>query len=200
MTRIIGGRAGGRSLATPRGPATRPTSDRVREALFSILQARAEIEGAQVLDLYAGSGALGLEAASRGARRVDLVEQDRAAARLIAQNARRLGLAEEVHVHAMAVRSFAARPAPGPADLVLADPPYPMSEGDVAADLGALAAGEWMGPETTLVLERSRRSPEPAWPTGWERLELRTYGDTTLWFVLGGAGPGQDQLTAPPDC
>ncbi|MFZ1372797.1 MAG: RsmD family RNA methyltransferase, partial [Nostocoides sp.] len=76
MTRIIGGRAGGRSLATPRGPATRPTSDRVREALFSILQARAEIEGAQVLDLYAGSGALGLEAASRGARRVDLVEQD----------------------------------------------------------------------------------------------------------------------------
>lgn len=208
MTRIIGGRAGGRTLATPRGSATRPTSDRVREALFSILVARDLIAGARVLDLYAGSGALGLEAASRGAATVTLVEEHRATARLIASNATALGLPADVVT--ATVRGFAERAgiraastgAGGTAyDLVFADPPYPLAEADLAGDLAALVAGGVVAPGATLVIERSSRSPEPSWPAGLIATGERRYGETTLWFAVADDVPGAQLLGSDaPEC
>ncbi len=180
MTRIIGGSAGGRRLSAPRGSATRPTSDRVREALFSLLASRGLPEGVAVLDAYAGSGALGLEAASRGAARVVCVESHRATARLIEANARELGLA--VEVRATTVAQFAALPRT-PFGLVLADPPYPMREDDLAADLGALSGAGLLDAGALLVVERSSRSPEPLWPAGVHPEGVRRYGETVLWLA-----------------
>lgn len=186
MTRIIAGVAGGRTLRTPPGAGTRPTSDRVREAVFSALDARDVVRGSRVLDLYAGSGALGLEAASRGAASVVLVESDRRAADVIASNARDLGL-PGVRVERSTVLTVLAGD-PGPqdaADLVLADPPYDVGEADLAAVLARLAAG-WLAPGGLLVLERATRSPEPAWPPGFERSgTARRYGETTVWLAHG---------------
>ena len=195
MTRIIGGTAGGRRLQTPRGDRTRPTSDRVREALFSAVESWAgSWAGLRVVDLYAGSGALGLEARSRGAERVTLVEHDRPTARLIATNARTLGM-DGVEVRAEKVRGALDR---GPSeredgdrehDLVLADPPYPMGEEELARDLEALPG--WLAPGALVVLERSSRSPEPRWPEGVTTLRSRRYGETTLWYGLAASpGPG----------
>lgn len=179
MTRIIAGSAGGRSLKVPSGSGTRPTSDRVREALFSSLDARGAVDGAAVLDLYAGSGALGLEAASRGASRVVLVESDRRASALISANARALGLRADVA--ARTVESFLAGPATA-FDLVLIDPPYPLSEEDLASVLGAVADG-WLSEDALVVVERSSRSPEPTWPPQWEQTGRKSYGETVLWFA-----------------
>ena len=135
MTRIIGGTAGGRRLETPRGQTTRPTSDRVREALFSAIESRTgSLDGLRFLDLYAGSGAVGLEAWSRGAGVVTMVEQDRRTAALIARNAATLGFSR-ARVVATSVASFLASPPAAPYDVVFADPPYPMSDQDVDADL-----------------------------------------------------------------
>ncbi len=182
MTRIIAGLAGGRTLRTPPGPGTRPTSDRVREALFSALTARDLLAGAAVLDLYAGSGALGLEAASRGARRVDLVESDRRATQTIRANIAALAL-PGVAVHAGSVATWLARPAPTAYDLVLLDPPYDLAEDALAADLGALVGGGWLAGEGLVVVERSSRSPEPAWPAGLTAEPARRYGETVLWLA-----------------
>ena len=189
MTRVIAGSAGGRRLRTPRGEKTRPTSDRVREALFSALEARGEAwSGLRVLDLYAGSGALGLEARSRGAAALTAVEHDRATARLVAANAQSLGLDRGpggdavVEVVTGTVGTVLDR-GPGersPFDLVLADPPYPLGETDLARDLQALP--DWLAPYSLVVLERSARSPEPPWPTGLETARSRRYGETVLWY------------------
>lgn len=184
MTRIIAGTAGGRTLRTPPGSGTRPTSDRVREALFSALDARDAVRGSRVLDLYAGSGALGLEAASRGASFVVLVESDRRAAEVIGRNVGDLGL-EGVRVTRATVEAALA-PAPGPsdtADLVLVDPPYDVDEATLGAVLARLAAG-WLAPGGLVVVERSTRSPEPTWPPGIERTgKPRKYGETTIWLA-----------------
>lgn len=189
MTRVIAGSAGGRRLRTPRGERTRPTSDRVREALFSALEARwGAWAGLRVLDLYAGSGALGLEARSRGAAALLAVEHDRATARLVAANARDLGLDRDpgggkaVEVVTGAVGTVLDRgPGERPAyDLVLADPPYPLPEADLARDLAALPG--WLAPDALVVLERSSRSPEPPWPPGLEVERSRRYGETVLWY------------------
>lgn len=184
MTRVIAGVAGGRTLRTPPGSGTRPTSDRVREALFSALDARDAVHGARVLDLYAGSGALGLEAASRGASSVVLVESDRRAADVIARNVRDLDLPGIRVVRATVAAALAPDPGPSDAaDLVLVDPPYDVDEPSLAAVLARLAAG-WLAPVGLVVVERSTRSPEPTWPTGIERSgKPRTYGDTTVWFA-----------------
>ena len=184
MTRIIAGVAGGRSLRTPPGSGTRPTSDRVREALFSALDARDAVRGSRVLDLYAGSGALGLEAASRGAASVVLVETDRRAADVIGRNAADLGLAGVRVVRSTGGAALAADPGPSDAaDLVLVDPPYEVDEVALAAVLRRLAAG-WLAPGGLVVVERSTRSPEPAWPPGVERAgKARKYGETTVWFA-----------------
>ena len=182
MTRIIGGSAGGRRITTPRGSATRPTSDRVREALFSAVESWCgSLHGLRFLDLYAGSGAVGLEAWSRGAGVVTLVEHDRRTASLIGQNARSLGFAR-ADVVAGPVSTMLRRPPAAPYDVVFLDPPYEMGEDELAADLAALADHGWLVPGALVVVERSARSPEPAWPSLLGDPRERRYGETVLWY------------------
>jgi 16S rRNA (guanine966-N2)-methyltransferase len=182
MTRVIAGTAGGRTLRTPPGSGTRPTSDRVREALFSALDARGAVRGARVLDLYAGSGALGIEAASRGAAEVVLVESDRRAADVAARNVRDLGLAGVRVARRDVVAHLRGEPG-GPVDLVLLDPPYDVGEEALGSLLQRLADG-WLAEDATVVVERSSRSPEPTWPAALERTDRpRRYGETTVWVA-----------------
>lgn len=191
MTRIIGGAAGGRRLATPRGAQTRPTSDRVREALFSAIEAWCgSLQGLRFLDLYAGSGAVGLEAWSRGAGVVTLVEQDRRTAALIAANARELGFAK-ANVVATAVALTLTRPPAAPYDVVFLDPPYSLTDEAVAGDLHALTTNGWLVPDALIVVERSSRSPEPAWPEDVSETRSRAYGETTLWYGHAAAEQGE---------
>lgn len=182
MTRIISGRAGGLRLATPAGSATRPTSDRVREALFSRLEHLDVLEGARVLDLYAGSGALGLEAASRGAATVVLVESSARAAKVTRANATALGI-PEVSVRQSTVQRVLDSSAPQPQTLVFIDPPYDLAEDELAADLAALVEHGWLASDALVVVERSSRSPEPRWPEAMEREGERRYGETRIWFA-----------------
>ena len=180
MTRIVAGSAGGRTLQVP-PKGTRPTSDRVREALFSRLEHLGALSGTRVLDLYAGSGALGLEAASRGAAVVTLVESARVAADVCRRNVATLGFADAVTVAVERVERFVARPVVAPWDLVLVDPPYDVPDDELAAVLGDVAGA--LSADAVLVVERSTRSPEPAWPAGLERIDERTYGETRVWFA-----------------
>ncbi len=182
MTRIIGGTAGGRRLTTPRGAQTRPTSDRVREALFSVIESWCgSLQGLRFLDLYAGSGAVGLEAWSRGAGVVTLVESDRRTAALIEANARAIGFPKANVVSAPVGAALAAPPL-APYDLAFLDPPYPLEDADVAGDLERLSARGWLVPDALVVVERASRSPEPVWPAGFTGARSRRYGETTLWF------------------
>jgi 16S rRNA (guanine966-N2)-methyltransferase len=184
MTRIISGLAGGRRISTPPGSGTRPTSDRVREALFSRLEHLDVVHHARVLDLYAGSGALGLESASRGASSVLLVESEWAAVAVIRKNIADLGLAG-VSVRADTVeRALLAGPAEGaPCDLVLADPPYDVTEQALGDVLALLVTHRWLSEDAFVVVERSARSPEPRWPQGLDGAGERRYGDTKMWFA-----------------
>ncbi|WP_347352278.1 16S rRNA (guanine(966)-N(2))-methyltransferase RsmD [Intrasporangium sp.] len=184
MTRIISGRAGGRTLRTPPGADTRPTSDRVREALFSRLEHRHLIAGAHVLDLYAGSGALGLEAASRGARLVVLVESNRKAVAAIRANITAVGLPGTRLVADTVERALAAGPPSGiRMDLVLLDPPYEVAESTLTEVLGTLVGQQWLAADAFVIVERSARSPQPTWPKGLELSGEKRYGDTTVWFA-----------------
>ena len=184
MTRIISGRAGGRRLQTPAGSGTRPTSDRVREALFSRLEHLDVLSSARVLDLYAGSGALGLEAASRGAGPVLLVESNRAAAKVARANASVTGLTN-VQVRADTVeRVLAAGPVPGEqVDLVFLDPPYGLAEEDLGGVLLLLVAHRWLAGDALVVVERSTRSHEPLWPPVLESAGERRQGESRMWFA-----------------
>ena len=182
MTRIIAGIAGGRRIEVPAGQATRPTTDRVREALFSALEARDAVRGARVLDLFSGSGALGLEAASRGAAEVVLVDCSRAAIEVARRNVVLVGAAR-VSVVLSSVERYLTGRSPRPADLVLADPPYWFSEGELATVLDRLAGG-WLTPDALVVVERSGRGPEPRWPAGLARSGVRRYGETALWHAV----------------
>jgi 16S rRNA (guanine966-N2)-methyltransferase len=185
MTRIIAGAAGRVTLAVPKA-GTRPTSDRVREALFSALEARDAVRAARVLDLYAGSGALGLEAASRGAASVVLVERNPGASRVAKANAALVARAfapadaPRLELRTAAVLSYLAA-AEGPFDLVFSDPPYEQGEEGLAADLRALVP--LLAPHALVVVERSSRSPEPAWPEGLMPEKPKRYGETTVWFA-----------------
>ena len=161
------------------GQGTRPTSDRVREALFSRLQHADLIEDARVVDLYAGSGALGLEAASRGAADVVLVESARAAVQVCRANVATLGL-PGVRVAAERVLPYLQRSRDA-VDLALVDPPYDLPEAELAAVLEALAAH--LTADAVVVVERSSRSPEPTWPARLRRTDERRYGETVLWFA-----------------
>ncbi len=184
MTRIISGTAGGRRLQTPTGPGTRPTTDRVREALFSRLEHLDVLTGARVLDLYAGSGALGLEAASRGAASVLLVESHRGAATVARANAAATRL-PNVRVRAETVeRVLAAGPdAQDGVDLVLLDPPYDLEEENLAEVLGLLVSRRWLAGDALVVVERSTRSPQPPWPPSLVTAGERRYGETRMWFA-----------------
>jgi 16S rRNA (guanine966-N2)-methyltransferase len=182
VTRIIAGTAGGRRLQTPRGQATRPTGDRVREALFSAVESWCgSLEGLRFLDLYAGSGAVGLEAWSRGAGVVTLVEQDRRTAALVARNATTLGF-HRAEVRAQSVRQVLALPPAAPYDVVFCDPPYPLPDEAVHADLVALVEHDWLVPEALVVVERAARGPALVWPEGLVGERSRRYGETMLWY------------------
>jgi 16S rRNA (guanine966-N2)-methyltransferase len=175
MTRIIAGTWGGRRLVAPRGSDTRPTSDRVREALFSSLESElGGLDGLRVLDLYAGSGALGLEALSRGAVHVDLVESGGPAAAAIAANIAELD-ARAARVHRTTAERFLAT-CREIYDLILLDPPYKDDPTDVLAGVvGALAPGG------LVVVERSTRDVF-SWPAGLTGIRDKAYGETRLWY------------------
>lgn len=181
MPRIVAGAARGRRLAVRPGLRTRPTSDRAREGLFSSLGTLADLAGARVLDLYAGSGAVGLEALSRGAAAAVLVEADPRAAATVRANAAVVGLPGAVVVADRVERVLAVAPADG-FDVVTADPPYDLGEDDLAAVLAALTANGWARPGAVLVVERASRGPGPAWPGGVRPLRSRRYGEATLWY------------------
>ena len=185
VTRIIAGAAGGTPLAAVPGSLTRPTTDRVKEALFSRLDAFEIIAGARVLDLYAGSGSLGVESASRGAKAVDLVESDAKASGVCQRNADLINGVlgrKTVTVHRSKVEPFLDRvPESAAWDLVFLDPPYPLEEAALAAVLQKLAAH--LVPGAVVVVERSSRSPEPQWPAGMTRFAEKKYGETRLWYA-----------------
>ncbi|MEP7090857.1 MAG: 16S rRNA (guanine(966)-N(2))-methyltransferase RsmD [Nocardioidaceae bacterium] len=182
MTRIIGGDAGGRRLKAPAGDRTRPTSDRVREALFSALDsALGSLHGLRFLDVYAGSGAVGLEARSRGAGVVTLVEHDRRTAEVIRANVRTLGFAQ-VEVVVSDVSRALAQPPRAPYDVVFLDPPYAVPVEEVADVLRALHAHGWLSHEAVVVVERSSRGAGLTWPEGFTADRTRRYGETLLWY------------------
>jgi 16S rRNA (guanine966-N2)-methyltransferase len=185
MSRIIAGAAGGTPLQTVPGSLTRPTTDRVKEALFSRLDAFDVISGARVLDLYAGSGSLGVESCSRGAQTVDLVESDAKASAVCQRNADLINGVlgrKAVTVHRSKVEPFLERaPATATWDLVFLDPPYPLEEVALSAALEKLAPH--LSPAAVVVVERSSRSPEPGWPGGLARFAEKKYGETRLWYA-----------------
>lgn len=189
MTRIIAGAASGIRLAVP-AKGTRPTSDRVRESLFAALESGGELSGARVVDLYAGSGALGLEALSRGAASADLVERSRPAVEVARENVQRVersvGRRGASRVHAVAVDAF-LRTATDAYDLAFLDPPYELGETELATVLALLAPR--LADGALVVVERGSRSPEPAWPDALERIRERTYGDTAVWWAASRPQP-----------
>lgn len=175
--RVIAGAAKGHRLVAPRGKGTRPTSDRVKEALFSAIQDR--LPGARVADLYAGSGALGIEALSRGADRATFVERSRGAYGSVVENLERTGLRDDATVLLGETRAMLRDGLPGgPFDLVFLDPPYDLEARELASVLDLVAAAA--APDALVVVERGRRDPPPSWPPRLQHLWSRRYGDTAL--------------------
>ena len=190
MTRIIAGVARGRRLSVPAGTGTRPTSDRAREGLFATITAvHGPLRQAGVLDLFAGSGAVGLEALSRGAERALFVESDPAAARVIRANIAAVGLPGGRLIAGTV--ATALRRGPGgepPFDVVVADPPYATGDGEVTAMLAALREGGWLTPGALLAVERASRSGPVLWPAGFSSDRSRRYGEATFWYGLAAGG------------
>jgi 16S rRNA (guanine966-N2)-methyltransferase len=183
MTRIIAGTARGRRLRTPSGDVTRPTTDRVREALFSALDARlGSLAGLRFLDMYAGSGAVGLEARSRGAASVTLVESNRSVAAVIRANVQALGLDAITVIAAKAERMSAEAPPDGSFDVAFFDPPYSVATTRVTSLLADLLGAGWFTSDGWLVVERDSRGADLAWPDGMEAVQSRRYGETLLWY------------------
>ena len=208
MARVIAGEAGGRRLAVPDGRDTRPTSDRAREGLFStIVSMLGSLAGARVLDLYAGSGAVGLEALSRGAEHVLLVEHGARAARVIRENIEAIGLPGAVLAADRVERVLARGPAPaggqdspapaggqdrpegGQYDVVFADPPYALADTAVSQVLSLLADQGWLAPSALVIVERATRSGPVSWPDGFVPDRTRRYGEATFWYGLGPKTP-----------
>jgi 16S rRNA (guanine966-N2)-methyltransferase len=184
VTRIISGTARGRRVAVPPGGATRPTSDRAREGLFNTLGSLVELRGARFADLYAGSGAVGFEAASRGAAHVLLVDSRNAVTRTLRANAAALGFAA-VEIVTDAVERVVENTPPRPYDVLFLDPPYAL-EGDAVTDvLDRLLARGWLSTDGVCVVERSRRSGPLIWPEGITPIRDRSYGEGVLWYGSG---------------
>nr|BFD82471.1 16S rRNA (guanine(966)-N(2))-methyltransferase RsmD [Streptomyces sp. Xyl84] len=184
MTRVIAGKAGGRRLAVPQGGRTRPTSDRAREGLFSTWQSLlgGPLEGERVLDLYAGSGAVGLEALSRGAGHVLLVEADARAARTVRENVKALGLPGAEVRAGRAEQAVQSPPPAGPYDIVFLDPPYAVSDDDLREILLTLRSQGWLAAGALVTVERSTRGGEFGWPPGFDAIRARRYGEGTFWY------------------
>ena len=185
MARIIAGEAGSLSLKVPQGP-TRPTSDRVREAIFSSLSHRIDFDGVRVLDLYAGSGALGFEALSRGASRLIAVDSDRSAMVALKANQRTISSALprdlDISLRQQSVSSFIDHnSALGEIDLVFIDPPYALPNTELESLLVSLSAS--LGPDALIVVERSAKDPAPQWPDGVTSVAEKTYGDTAVFTL-----------------
>ena len=187
MTRIISGVHGGRRLLAPPGAQTRPTSDRVREAYFSALLTMIDIEGARFADLYAGSGAIGLEALSRGASHALLVESDAKAARAVRDNIVTLRLGDEARlITGKVAQVLAGPPDGGPFDVVFADPPYAVGDDEIDEVQRALVGNGWLAPDAVVTFERSTRTAVRGAPLNWvdglAEERSRRYGETTLWY------------------
>jgi 16S rRNA (guanine966-N2)-methyltransferase len=192
VTRIIAGTAGGRRLVTAAGRVTRPTSDRTREGLFAtVLTICGGLQSAAVLDLFAGSGAVGLEALSRGATDVILVESDLRAAQVIRENVAAVGLPGARLVTGKVTRVLARGPAGARRrDFVFADPPYALAEAELVRVLAALVSHGWLAAGAVVAVERGTRSGPLSWPAGYVPDRSRTYGDATVWYGLAaGAEP-----------
>ncbi len=179
--RIVAGLAKGRRLASP-GEGTRPTSDRVREALFSSLATHVDLDGSRVLDLFAGTGAVGLEALSRGASAAVLVEKSRTALDVLRRNVDTVGLPGATVVASPVARYLSGR-SERPFDVVFADPPYGVENDEILGILARLATPDWLAPESVVIVERAARDA----PSGWADDFLtpvgeRRYGDTVLWY------------------
>jgi 16S rRNA (guanine966-N2)-methyltransferase len=190
VARVIAGEAGGRRLAVPDGRDTRPTSDRAREGLFATITSIAgPLDGARVLDLYAGSGAVGLEALSRGAGHVLLVEQGGRAVRVIRENIEAIGLPGAVLVADRVERALARGPDGDRYDIVFADPPYALADAAVRRVLDLLAEGGWLAPGALVIVERATRSGPVSWPDGFTPDRDRRYGEATFWYGLASDTP-----------
>jgi 16S rRNA (guanine966-N2)-methyltransferase len=187
VTRVIAGSARGRRLQVPPGEGTRPTSDRAREALFSTLESLVGAwAGRRVLDLYAGSGAVGLEALSRGAAHALLVEADARAVRTVAANVATVGLPGAEVRHGRVERMAAAGVPPPAYDVVFADPPYDLSDDDLRTVLVDLRDALVEG--AVVAVERSTRGGPWTWPAGFEPVRSRRYGEATLWYGRATSG------------
>jgi 16S rRNA (guanine966-N2)-methyltransferase len=185
--RIIAGAHKGARLSSPSGANTRPTSDRVKESLFSMLDGYGVLQAANVLDLFAGSGGLGLEAMSRGAAQVDFVDSSLASIRTLQTNAEKLGLDHSAEVHSNDVLHYLAG-LPGTEDpeaqifdVVFMDPPYPLGDDAITQILGRLAGHLDM--ESIVIIERAARSPEPTMPEGMEVFRSKAFGETAIYFA-----------------
>ena len=187
---MIAGEAGGRRLAVPGGRDTRPTSDRAREGLFATISSMAgSLAGARVLDLYAGSGAVGLEALSRGAEHVLLVENGARAARTIRENIEAIGLPGAVLATGTVERVLARGPEGDRYDVVFADPPYALPDAAVSRVLALLAGQGWLAPGALVIVERASRSGQLSWPAGFVPDRARRYGEATFWYGLAPKSP-----------
>ena len=187
VARVIAGEAGGRRLAVPAGRDTRPTSDRAREGLFATVTSMVgSLAGTRVLDLYAGSGAVGLEALSRGAGHVLLVEAGTRASRVIRENVAAIGLPGAEVITDRVERVLARGPAPdgGRYDIVFADPPYALADREVSAVLSLLIGQAWLAPGALVIVERATRSGPVRWPDGFVADRARRYGEATFWYGL----------------
>ncbi|MGH9607681.1 MAG: 16S rRNA (guanine(966)-N(2))-methyltransferase RsmD [Terracidiphilus sp.] len=198
--RIIAGRFGSRPLASPAGLATRPTSDRLRETLFNVLAPR--IEGAVFLDLYSGSGAVGIEALSRGAAQVAFVERAPAALKVLRANLARLGIAGEAGIHAASAGTFLRRPPAAPLQnfsLVFLDPPYDAAA-EYAATLGLLggAAAATLAPNALVVAEHRRKQPLEDRYGALERIRIIEQGDAALSYYASSTLPARPSQLARP--
>jgi 16S rRNA (guanine966-N2)-methyltransferase len=199
---VIAGAAGGRRLRVPPGQGTRPTSDRAREGLFaSLVSEFGDLSRLRVLDLYAGSGAVGLEALSRGAARVLLVESDPRAAAVIKANIGAVDLPGAALAADRVERLLGRPPEGGRYDLVFADPPYAVTGEAVARVLTQLSAG-WLSAGALVVVERATRSGPLDWPPGFSAGKSRRYGEATFWYGWHGSGneaePAEQPLKSVP--
>jgi 16S rRNA (guanine966-N2)-methyltransferase len=188
--RIVAGSLKGRSIVAPEGQGTRPTSDRARQAVFNVLEHAAwaePLDGMRVIDLYAGSGALGFEALSRGAAFALFVETDEDARGAIRENADAYGVMGRTRVHRRSATDLGVRPRSDgvPFDLAFLDPPYRQGLGEQT--LPALLAGGWLKPGAIVVYERGSDEPDIDTP-GYERLDVRDYGAARVLFLRAGSG------------